>query len=69
MYSIMLPNMEQINTLTSDVGKCSFITPLPISEFCHLKLLASAIFNVKLLKLRIFHVHACVKDTRKTDQP
>ena len=62
--------MEPINIPTNDVGKCSFAISLPISEYCHLKILAHAICNVKIdLKLQIFHVHICIKPAlRESDQ-
>lgn len=41
-------NMEPINIPANDIGKYSFTIPLPISERCHLKVLAGAIFNVKM---------------------
>lgn len=62
-------NMQPINIPANDRGKCSFITPLPISEYCCLKILAGAIFNVKMDLLQIFHVHVCIKPAlRESDQ-
>lgn len=47
--------MEPINIPTSDIGKYSLTTPLQISEHCHLKIIASAIFNINMeLKLQTF---------------
>lgn len=55
-------NTQPINIPANDVGKCSFTIPLPISEYCLLKILSGAIFNVKMeFQLQIFHVYVCMK--------